>query len=316
MSELPEPLTPPDCDCTDLDGFMMNVERLMASELVALSSHAAVGAALFLWCRAWKQLPAASLPDDDRVLAAFARLPLKSFQKIKSEVMRGFVKCNDGRLYHAFLSAEARRAFDRKMAFRNKRDAEAKRLKDWRENKNETRTKRVRNAYDDDDETRTERVSYGKDRDRDRDGTGQGRYGTGKEENTPQPPQAGESAGDEIPDLPSGFAEFWKLYPDAKGRKVGKRKCLAKWKSRKLEGISDQIVDGLARWKLSEKWAESDGDFIPGPEKFLNGDYWEARPSPKDPNPSDPDGWVDLPEDEIQARLDSLPPDENERGAA
>ena len=39
ISILPKPLVPPDCDCTNLDGFMLNVERLMASELVAISSH-------------------------------------------------------------------------------------------------------------------------------------------------------------------------------------------------------------------------------------------------------------------------------------
>ena len=70
---LPAPLVPADCDCTDLDGFMLNVERLQSSELVALATPEELAAALMLWCRAWKQVPAASLPADDRVLAAFAR---------------------------------------------------------------------------------------------------------------------------------------------------------------------------------------------------------------------------------------------------
>jgi len=35
MTDLPAPLVAPDCDCSDLDSFMLNVERLMASELVA-----------------------------------------------------------------------------------------------------------------------------------------------------------------------------------------------------------------------------------------------------------------------------------------
>ena len=100
-----------DVDCSDLDGFMLNTERLMSSELLALHGNDVLGAALLLWCRAWKQRPAASLPDDDRVLAAFARLPLKKFREIKDAVMRGFVKCNDGRLYHKFLSGEATKAY-------------------------------------------------------------------------------------------------------------------------------------------------------------------------------------------------------------
>lgn len=154
--ELPPPLTPRECDCTDLDGFMLNVERLMASELVALSSHEIVAASLFVWCRAWKQRPAASLPDDDRVNAAFARLPLARFKRLKSEVMHGIVKCSDGRLYHRVLAAEALNAFQRKLSFQKRRHDDAERLRKWREKHGETQC-----------ETRVEREG------RDRESTGQ-----------------------------------------------------------------------------------------------------------------------------------------------
>lgn len=157
MNELPAPPVAPDVDCTNLDGFMLNVERLMASELVALSTHEVVAAALFLWCRAWKQRPAASLPDDDRVNAAFARLPLARFKKLKDEVLRGFVKCSDGRIYHRVLADEAKRAFERKTAFQAKRDTDKKRLQKWRQ-------ERAGNAGE------TRFVAEGGDR----DGTGQG----------------------------------------------------------------------------------------------------------------------------------------------
>jgi len=170
VTDLPEPLTPADCDCTDLDGFMLNVERLMASELVALSSHEVIGAAVLLWCRAWKQTPAASLPDDDRINAAFAKLALPRFRKLKAEVMRGFVKCADGRLYHRTLAAEAAKAFERKQAFRKKRETDAERLRKWRKGDVETHGETG-------DETRGETQSetrfvaegQGQVRDRDRD---------------------------------------------------------------------------------------------------------------------------------------------------
>ncbi|WP_261534734.1 YdaU family protein [Burkholderia multivorans] len=139
MNDLPNPLTPADCDCTDLDGFMLNVERLMASELVALSSLEVIGAALLLWSRAWKQKPAASLPDDERVIAAFAKLSVPRFRKLRDEVLRGFVKCSDGRLYHRTLAAEAIGAYERKIAFRKKRETDADRLRRWRETARETR---------------------------------------------------------------------------------------------------------------------------------------------------------------------------------
>jgi hypothetical protein len=94
----PAPFVEPDVDCSDLDGFMLNTERLMSSELVALHGNHILGAAVLLWCRAWKQRPAASLPDDDRINAAFARLSLKKFRQVKEAVLRGFVKRSDGRL--------------------------------------------------------------------------------------------------------------------------------------------------------------------------------------------------------------------------
>jgi hypothetical protein len=138
VADLPQPLTPAECDCTDLDGFMLNVERLMASELVALSSLEVIGAALLLWSRAWKQMPAASLPDDERVIAAFAKLPIPRFRKLRHEVLRGFVKCADGRLYHRVLAAEACVAFAKKQSFRKKRETDAERLRKWRETHKET----------------------------------------------------------------------------------------------------------------------------------------------------------------------------------
>jgi hypothetical protein len=136
--QLPAPLVPEYCDCRDLDGFMLNVERVMASELVAVSSLAVVGSAFLLWCRAWKQMPAASLPDDERVLAAFSKLTLPAFKKLRNEVLRGFVKCSDGRLYHKVLAVEAVNAYERKMAFQKRRNGDAERLRKWRVSSKET----------------------------------------------------------------------------------------------------------------------------------------------------------------------------------
>jgi uncharacterized protein YdaU (DUF1376 family) len=117
-AELPPPLVAAEIDLRDMDGFMLNVERLMASELWALSTPEEFKAALALWCRAWKQLPAASLPDDPRVLAAFAGVSAARWRKLAPVAMRGFVLCADGRHYHRVLAEDARRAWERKLAFR------------------------------------------------------------------------------------------------------------------------------------------------------------------------------------------------------
>lgn len=124
---LPDPPIGPEVDCTDLDSFMLNTERLLGSELVAVSSHAIIGAAVLLWCRAWKQRPAASLPDDERVLAGFAGMQLARFRKVRDKVLRGFVKCSDGRLYHPVLAAEAAVAYHKMKIFRTQ--LESKKIK-------------------------------------------------------------------------------------------------------------------------------------------------------------------------------------------
>ena len=122
MIDLPSPLVPPDTDIKDLDGFMLNTEKLMASELWALSTGEEFKAAVALWCRAWKQTPPGSLPEDDRVLAAFSGAGSR-WKKIRDMALRGFVKCSDGRLYHAVLCEDVLRAARKKAERRGRTKA-------------------------------------------------------------------------------------------------------------------------------------------------------------------------------------------------
>lgn len=130
----PEPLVGSHIDVRDLDGFMFNVERLLASELWALTKNCpeAFRGAVGLWARAWKQFPAASLPNDDNINAAFADLPLAKFKRHRALIMRGFVLCSDNRFYHRTLAEEALRAFEKKKIYQKKRKDDADRLRKWR----------------------------------------------------------------------------------------------------------------------------------------------------------------------------------------
>lgn len=127
----PEPPISADVDVRDLDGFMLNVERLLASELVAIGTPEECWAALMLWCRAWKQVPGGSLPNDERILASFSGAG-KRWAKVREVALHGFVLCSDGRLYHRFLCTEVQRAYQRKVAYQERRDADRKRLEKWR----------------------------------------------------------------------------------------------------------------------------------------------------------------------------------------
>jgi hypothetical protein len=73
---------------------------------------------------------------------------------------------------------------------------------------------------------------------------------------------------------PTGFTQFWKLWPP-KDRKVGKPKCLALWKSERLESQTEEIVAGLRRWITSQAWAEG---FDPQPARWLKEHRWTANP--------------------------------------
>jgi len=165
MTPLPEPLTGPEIDCTGLSSFMLNTERLLGSELVASFSHEVIGAALLLWCRAWKQRPAASLPDDDRILASFAKLPLKRFRRLREEVLHGFIKCSDGRLYHRVLADEAIIAFDRRMKHREKVAQTTNRQKRWREAQKRQETATSENGVTRDVTRKTGQDRTGQDKD-------------------------------------------------------------------------------------------------------------------------------------------------------
>lgn len=124
---LPAPLTTEADEIVNYDSFMLNVDRLMASELFALSNGDEFKAAVALWCRAWKQKPAGSLPNDDRALAAFSGAG-RNWKRVKAMALRGFIPCSDGRLYHAVLCEDVRRAAEqkRKRAERTRAATEAR----------------------------------------------------------------------------------------------------------------------------------------------------------------------------------------------
>ena len=129
--ELPAPLMGDD-ELPDLDSFMLNTEKLMNSQLVLLTSGDEFKAAVLLWCAAWRERPACSLPNDDKVLAGVARVTPRLWKKIKAGAMRGFVLCSDDRWYHPFLVKDARRAIE---AVQKKRAAANRR---WRREKDDT----------------------------------------------------------------------------------------------------------------------------------------------------------------------------------
>lgn len=111
------PLVPADCDLRDFAFMPLDVLRLRDSELALKATGEAFRCAVLLWCAAWHQVPAGSLPDDDDTLAAFAgygRAP-REWKKHRSGALRGWIKCDDGRLYHPVVAEKANEAWRAKL---------------------------------------------------------------------------------------------------------------------------------------------------------------------------------------------------------
>ena len=77
MTELPDPMTPTGCDLTDFAFMPLDVLRLRDSELASNETPEACWAAVLLWAASWHQVPAASIPNDDRWIAKAAGYALR-----------------------------------------------------------------------------------------------------------------------------------------------------------------------------------------------------------------------------------------------
>lgn len=104
-----EPLVSADVDLRDFDYIPLYADRLFNSDTWGLCDADEKIAALHLWCSAWHEEPAGSLPNNDRLLASRAGygVAVKSFLAVKKNAMRGWVLCTDGRLYHPVVASIA-----------------------------------------------------------------------------------------------------------------------------------------------------------------------------------------------------------------
>ncbi len=114
-SNPPAPLVPQGTNLRSFPFMPLDVTRLRESDLVAVATGEEFRAAVLLWCAAWHQIPAGSLPDDDKTLAylgGFGR-NTDGWSKCRAAAMRGFVLCNDSRFYHPVICEKVLEALAR-----------------------------------------------------------------------------------------------------------------------------------------------------------------------------------------------------------
>jgi hypothetical protein len=115
-ARLPKPPTTADADLRDYSSMPVDVPALLSSRFYATTTGDEFRAGFTLWANAWLQVPAGSLPDDDRQLAVFAGYgrDVAGFQAVKAAAMMGWLPYSDGRLYHPFLTAKVNSALSTK----------------------------------------------------------------------------------------------------------------------------------------------------------------------------------------------------------
>lgn len=91
--------------------MLLDVQRLLRSDLMNPNNDpAAVRCALASWAVSWHEVPAASLPNDEKTLAyllGYGR-DVRGFRKARTAGgLRGWVLCSDGRLYHPVVAEKA-----------------------------------------------------------------------------------------------------------------------------------------------------------------------------------------------------------------
>ncbi len=261
----PAPLTPPNCDLRDFQFMPLDVMRLRDSGLAIEATDAEFRSAVMLWCAAWHQVPAGSLPDDDRALSHFAGFgrAINEWEKVREGALRGFVKCSDGRLYHPVIAEKAVEAWERKQVEfqRKKADRERKAAKVPREN-----DLFPPESDDGSGKNPAENALKGQ-------GQGQG------ESTSPKVPSEGDDSADH------DFEAFYQAYP----RHVGKKAAQKAYKAaHKKHGAKFLLQEAQ---KAAQRYHKSDPQFIPHPATWLNGERW-ADEDHKPPAPEETERWA------------------------
>lgn len=111
---LPEPLVPAYVNLRKFAEMPLEVALLRDSAFASNADPEAFRCAVMLWCASWHQVPAGSLPDDEKELAKLAGFgrSVREWRKHSVNSLHLYKKCADGRLYHPVIAKKALRAWN------------------------------------------------------------------------------------------------------------------------------------------------------------------------------------------------------------
>ena len=111
---LPAPLVEAEIDLRNFTYMPVEVRRLLTSETWLTLTGDEARTAMTLWLESWHQVPAGSLPDNDRMLSILSQAG-PAWPQVREGALRNWVKCSDGRLYHPVVCEKAREAWKGKI---------------------------------------------------------------------------------------------------------------------------------------------------------------------------------------------------------
>lgn len=268
---LPAPMTPVDCDLRDFPWMPVSVAQLTKSKswLRCKRKPELAFYMMNLWMTAWHEVPAASLDDDDDLLCDIAACDPERWPEVRDEVLRNWVKCSDGRLYHETVAERAIASWSKKLGQRKRTQAATQAATDarkGRENKG-----KVRNGERNGDR-------YGLQVEKEIENEDNNKYLVlGKEsEKTPVGFDAQRSASPGAHDaslkfasLPkqanADFERFWKAYP----RKASRGQARKAWSIATKKAPAETIIAAVRSHPFDER-----PKFRPYPAKWLDGERW------------------------------------------
>jgi uncharacterized protein YdaU (DUF1376 family) len=145
------PLVHRDVNVTSFPYMPLDVHRLLSSEtwIKARKNGKLAHALVCLWCESWRQIPAASLPNNDESLAHLAMCSDDEWNVIKEQALSGFVLCSDGRFYHPVIAEKAMNCWTKKLADQERTKnaiAERKRKYEEKQRQRDNRRNNKRNS--------------------------------------------------------------------------------------------------------------------------------------------------------------------------
>lgn len=116
------PLTPVDCDLRSFPYMPVYIDRLLGGDFFTQANDAEFRAGFVLYLKSFREVPAGSLPNDNRSLTRLAELgqDVAKLKRIKPVALRGWTCCSDGRLYHPVVATVVLEAWLERLKARRK----------------------------------------------------------------------------------------------------------------------------------------------------------------------------------------------------